>query len=296
MFGVIDIGSNTIRLTLYKETENGLKLVLNKKHMTGLAGYVDAKGYLTESGIRKAIYDLLDFKLIIENIELKALYVFATASLRNIRNTDEAMSRIKEMTGFDIDLISGEMEARLDFLGATQVMPLKNGILIDIGGGSTELVYFTDGSIDKAISMPMGSLSLYKKFVADIIPTPSEIKLMKAYVKEEIKKVDLEKAHPVICGVGGSIRGALKLCNEVYGNDYAQGRIDPKQLKKMLKCFSDDKAFAVQNIIKTVPDRMHTIIPGLTILNTLCKKHEALEIYVSPYGIREGYLYTKLEK
>lgn len=296
MYGVIDIGSNTIRLSIYKETEAGLRLVLNKKHMTGLAGYVSTSGVLTESGIRKAIYDLMDFRLIVENIELKALYVFATASLRNIKNTEEAIARIKSMTGFDIDLISGEMEARLDFYGATQVMNLKNGILIDIGGGSTELVYFTDGSIDKALSIPMGSLSLYKKFVKDIIPTALELKAMKSYIKEEIKKVDIKKEHPVICGVGGSIRGAFKLCNEIYGNDPAQNYIQPKQLKKMVKCFSADKAFAVQSIIKTVPDRMHTIIPGLVVLNTLSKKHEALEIKVSPFGIREGYLFTKLEK
>lgn len=294
MYGVIDIGSNTIRLSVYKKVDGDIRLILNKKHMTGLAGYVNAYGYLTENGIRKAIRDLMDFKHIIDNIELKEIFVFATASLRNIKNTDDAMSQIKHMTGFDIELISGEMEAKYDFYGATRFMKLNSGLLVDIGGGSTELVHFTDGSIDEAISIPMGSLSLYKKFVSEILPTAGEMDAMKKYIKAELKKVDIQSKHGLICGVGGSIRGTLKLTNDLYNLDLNGRDISPKHVNKTLKAFQSDRSYAVTNIIKNTPDRMHTILPGMTILKTIAKKYEVEGISVSQYGIREGYLYTKL--
>lgn len=296
MYGIIDIGSNTIRLTVYKIHNKEIQLILNKKHMTGLAGYVNLQGYLTENGINKAIYDLLDFKTILSNFEMKNVFVFATASLRNIKNTIDATKRIEEATGFSIDLISGEQEAHYDFHGATKALNLNRGLLVDIGGGSTELVYFHNGAIDKAISMPFGSLSLYKQFVSDIIPNENEILRMKKFVKNEIKKVEIECESPQICGVGGSIRGCLKLNRELFSIDPLSLEMEPLHLKRLVKQFSKHRSYAVDNILKVTPERIHTIVPGMTILQTIVKRYDAINICVSPYGIREGYLYKKLEE
>ncbi len=294
MYAVIDIGSNTIRLSLYQVSEEGIKLVLNKKHMTGLAGHVDKHGKLSTRGIQKAIQDLLDFKHIIQALHLETTFVFATASLRNIANTDQALYDIKRATAFDIELITGEEEARLDFLGAAKHLSLTKGLLIDIGGGSTELVVFSEGNIQEAYSMPIGSLSLYSRYVQDIIPDEAALRAMKSHVKKELRHVNLKESQVHICGIGGTVRGALKLTNQYHQLPFSNRRIQALHIKEMLKRFQESRPHAVSQIIKTIPDRVHTIIPGMVILNTVAKAVQAEEILVSDYGVREGYLMKKL--
>lgn len=294
MYGVIDIGSNTIRLSIYRKTKKGFKLMLNKKSMAGLAGYVDKQGNLSQKGVNKAVQALKNFKQILNNIGVRDVFVFATASLRNIENTAEVMRTLKEHTGFCIDLISGEQEAVYDFIGATHFMDLHDGIMIDIGGGSTELVFYMDGKIDKAVSIPIGSLSLYSKHVRDILPTDEEMSEIKSSIKSAVRKLNIDSNAQIICGVGGTVRGACKLNNEIFDLSADNRIVEVKNLRDILSRFSKDRNYAVKKIIKTLPDRIHTIIPGMTILEILAIKYSSDEIIVSEYGVREGYLYSKL--
>ena len=170
----IDVGSNTIRLSIYQCETDGIKLLLNKKTMAGLAGYVE-DGALSPKGVHKACSVLNSYKDIVHNFGIEQLYVFATASLRNISNSQEAVAQIEEKTGLAIDVITGEEEATLDFIGATRLMDVDDGILVDIGGGSTEIVVYEDGKILKATSIPVGSLSLFSGYVGGLIPTNEEL-------------------------------------------------------------------------------------------------------------------------
>jgi exopolyphosphatase/guanosine-5'-triphosphate,3'-diphosphate pyrophosphatase len=84
--------------------------MLNKKNMAGLAGYVDKDGILSDDGIKKAVHVLKSFRQILENINVAETFVFATASLRNIANTQAALDAIQKRTGFEIDLVSGQQK------------------------------------------------------------------------------------------------------------------------------------------------------------------------------------------
>lgn len=295
MYGIIDIGSNTIRLSIYKQTETSFELMLNKKIMAGLAGFVEKDGCLSEDGINKAITSLLHFKKILTYIQVQEVFVFATASLRNVTNTDEAIRTIEETTGFTIDLVSGKQEAIYDFVGATHFMDLKDGLLVDIGGGSTELVVCKDGKIQVALSLPFGSLNLYSNHVSDIIPTEKEMSKIKRVVEQELSRIKISGNYKIICGIGGSIRGTRRLCNAVFGTTPEQGKtIHTKQVTELLEKFSENRKKAISRTIKTLPDRIHTIIPGMIILETIAKKYDSKQIIASDYGVREGYLYTKL--
>jgi len=294
VYGIIDIGANTIRLSIYKKTETSFRLMLNKKSLAGLAGYVDKQGNLSQKGIKKAAQSLNVFRQILENIGVEQVFVFATASLRNIENSKEALEELNGLSGFDIDLISGEQEAIYDFIGVTHGLNLQDGIIIDIGGGSTELVFYKNKQIQKALSMPIGSLSLYTKHVRDILPTEEELSDMKDAIKNELKKLQPEEGTQIICGVGGTVRGACKLNNEVFNFPPDNKVFEVKNLQNILNRFSNDRAYSVKKIIKIVPDRIHTIIPGMTILENVARKYGSEKIIVSEYGVREGYLYTKL--
>ncbi len=294
MYGVIDIGSNTIRLSLYKKTNNSIVPMLHKKNMTGLANYVTKDGELSEKGLNKAIRVLAVSKEILSNLEVKDVFIFATASFRNVKNTKEILRSVTEATGYEVDIISGEQEAMYDYVAASHFMDLSDGLLVDIGGGSTELVFYADGKVKKALSMPIGSLNLYSNFVKDIFPTAKELQKIEEKIKSELDNADFQDTCKNICGIGGTIRSAKRLNNEMFDLSDKNKVISTSNINKMLEDFTTDRKLAVQKIIKFAPDRIHTIIPGMIILNMISKKYCSESILVSDNGIREGYLYSKL--
>ncbi len=295
MYGIIDIGSNTIRLSVYEKTNTSLRPLFHKKTMAGLAGYVDGKGNLSNEGMERAAHILAQYRDILENIQVKEVFVFATASLRNIGNTAQALSFIHSQTGFAVDLVSGEQEALYDYVANTHFMHLGGeGVLVDIGGGSTELVFYRDGKVEKALSMPIGSLSLYSRFVKDILPCEKELEKIRDCVKDELKKVDFKDTREAICGIGGSIRGARKLCNSVFDLPDNMRTMQAVEVHKLLDVLADDRKLATQKILKIVPDRIHTLLPGMTILSQIARRYDSKTIMVSQVGVREGYLYSKL--
>lgn len=296
-YAIIDIGSNSIRLTVYRYDDEDAQVYIQFKDkiMAGLAGYVE-NGDLTERGIKRACDALKIYKKVLGNLSIDKIYPFATASLRNIQNVEDVLEKIKAETGFEVDVISGEEEATLDFIGATKVVNIDKGLLIDIGGGSTELVIFENGEITSAHSMPVGSLNMYKKYVEKLLPTKEEKRIMAKEVKREIEKLDLEnfEKQKIVCGVGGTIRGARKLSIEITQRDKADKEIDTDDIKRVLRELEGEDKLIIDRILKIVPERIHTILPGMVILNTIIKHFGTEQIYISSYGAREGYLYKNV--
>ena len=295
---IIDLGSNTIRLCVYEYNESQMKSLLEKKAMAGLANYIKNEK-LSNSGVDRACEILKEFFDILKNFQVNKenTHIFATASLRNIVNTKEVIGIIKENTGFEVELLSGEEEATLDFIGATKAVNSDNGILVDIGGGSTELVPFIDKKIQAATSMPIGSLNLYVKYVKKIIPKKDERETIKQAVLENLNTLDLKKqTYQNICGVGGTIRAAAKLSNHIFGLPKNNTNIEIHHIKQILELIHNSHKNTLTPILQNIPDRVHTIIPGLIIVDTIMDYFQSENITVSKFGIREGYFYERILK
>lgn len=295
IYALVDMGSNSIRLKVYKCNNHQVKLLFGNKIQAGLVGYI-TNGIMTKKGINKACNVLNKFKNIVENFDIDGFFVFATASLRNIRNTSDVVDSIKEKTGIKVDVITGKDEAMYDFIGATRVVSASDGVLVDIGGGSTELVSFENNVPLETISIPIGSLNLYHNCVEDIIPTKKERKFMEDMVTESLNYLqDINiKPYKIICGVGGTVRATNKLNNSIFDLPESNNCINVKDIKKILRVITSDSKESLNTILQVVPDRIHTIVPGLIILNTLARHFESEIITVSDYGAREGYLYSKI--
>ena len=117
MCGIVDLGSNTIRLSIYQYEGEHFRLLLNKKTMAGRAGYVQ-DGALSDGGILVACRVLSSYRALLSNFSVSEMHVFATASLRNISNTGEAVEAIRDVTGVTVEVLDGETEAALSFKGA----------------------------------------------------------------------------------------------------------------------------------------------------------------------------------
>lgn len=291
-YAVVDLGSNTIRLSVYQVQPDGsFHLLFSEKEMAGLANYISGR-VMRPEGFQRASQALLNFRKLLAQFGMEEVHVFATASLRNIRNTEEAVAAIFAQTGLLVDVISGQEEAQLGYYGALQGGTLRDGVLFDIGGGSTELVSFAGGAILEARSLEIGSLNLFRRNVEKIWPKKAEIQGILAQIQKSLDQVPLRAE--TVCGVGGTARAMLKLRNARFRTE---GRtISIEELETVTALLRDRSREARDLILEVCPDRLHTIIPGALLMTTLAEKLEARVVTVSPYGVREGYLCRKLRR
>lgn len=294
MYFVVDMGSNTIRLKAYEYKDNKLVPIFDKKSFGRLANYVDDEGNMTKEGIQVCIETLNSFKDLIKNFQIDEFLVFATASLRNISNTDEVINLILLETGIRIDVISGVDEAYYDYIGATNQITYNDGLMVDIGGGSTELVFIKNGEIENKVSFPMGSLNTYNKYVRGIIPNKEEIKAIQKNVKKTLENLNIDiKNISTICGIGGSIRAFLKLKNTI--NKTKSNIITNDEIMN-LSYYKEDAEKWMMDILQIIPDRIFTLTVGIIILKSILKYYGATSIIVSQSGVREGYVYNYLKE
>ena len=294
--GIVDLGSNTIRLSIYHWEGQDFRLLLNKKTIAGLAGYVQG-GVLSDSGILVACRTLSSYRALLDNFQVSKMHVFATASLRNISNTGEAVETIRDVTGIPVEVLSGDAEAALSFKGAVLPGGVSTGLLADIGGGSFELVSYEDMSITSACSLPVGSLSLYTRFVNGLFPTPEERKAMRAYVEEQLDRARTAGVRRSrLCGVGGTIRALNKLSVDVFHKPPESRSMTSEELRELYKLLKKDGRDTLRQILHAAPDRVHTLVPGLVILNTVIKAYGVEQVTASASGVREGYLMDRVMK
>ncbi len=295
---VIDLGSNTIRMCVYEHNEDGFIKIFDKKEMAGLVNYVDRE-VMSAKGVDKACEVLKEYMDSLNNlqIDLKQVHIFATASLRNIVNTQEVIETIKDRTDCRVELLSGEEEAKLDFIGITRYFDAAEGMMVDIGGGSTEIVVFEENKVIYATSIPIGSLNMYVKFVKKLIPKREEREAIRSLAKEYLDSLKIDRAVTgSIFGIGGTIRGISKLENNMFnlGND--NDNIDTRHIKDILLALKNSHRKTLAPVLRSIPDRIHTIIPGMIIADTIADYYGVRNIKVSKYGIREGYLYERIIK
>lgn len=291
----MDLGSNTIRLSVYHILPGGnYKLLFSKKEMAGLVSYI-SDGMLSEAGIRRACSVLASFRELLRQFQIGEMHVFATASLRNIQNTEEAVAMIRRAVGVDVDVLPGELEAKLGYYGALHTLELTDGALFDIGGGSTEIVEVRGGKILNAQSLPIGSLNLFNRCVSKIWPKREELNAMERLVRETLSATDLPVDRAArVCGIGGTARAVLKIADAWYERPDSERRLTPEELHGLTKMLQKQGTRARQLVLNACPDRVHTILPGVLLMDMVCGALCEEELFVSRSGVREGYLYCKL--
>lgn len=296
-WAVIDIGSNSMRLAVYDVEKTSFKTLFREKIMAGLAGYVEA-GQLSGEGIDRACEGLLEFQHILEALGLERVSVFATASLRNVANTDQAVARLQEATGLRVEVISGEQEALYGYRGAMCDLAVTEGVFVDVGGASTEIASFEGGELRHSASYAVGSLKLYRDCVKKLLPGKASLERIDAQIKRELPPPTFQDAgeRTAIACVGGTARAALKLARQVFATPAENRGVTARQLEELFERLSRGDKQAIGLILKTEPERVHTLIPGLMLLRYIVRQLNAREIVVSQYGVREGYLCQRIQR
>jgi exopolyphosphatase / guanosine-5'-triphosphate,3'-diphosphate pyrophosphatase len=295
LYGIIDIGSNTVKLNVYCIENHDMGVIFSEKESLGLVVYIK-EGILTDDGINKLVSILKEMKSDLDYLEIENYSFFATAGLRNIENSAEVIQIIENKVKIGVDILSGEEEGKLSFFGSMHILKRDNGILIDLGGGSVEIVLFKNRKIQETCSIPVGSLKMYNDYVSDTIPDEEESNLIKKRICFELDKIGFSNREKFlyICGVGGNLRAIKKLLVNLNFQQNKRDLIDIKLLEQLKKELKHNNRDTYNKISRVKPSRIHTLVPALLTLEVITSYFGCKELQISKFSVREGYLCKKV--
>jgi exopolyphosphatase/guanosine-5'-triphosphate,3'-diphosphate pyrophosphatase len=281
-FGAIDIGTNAARLLVGEVESEKDHSFVNKLTYTRiplrLGDDVFETGIISETKIVNFIKTIQAFRLIAEIFEVKAIRTVATSAMRDANNAKHVIEKIKSETGIDIEVISGQEEAELimsNFFLSEK--PIKHPFLvIDVGGGSTEVSYFRDGERKASKSFEIGTIRLLKRKVNYLIWNE-----LNDWI---IDNVPIEK-NLVLYGTGGNINKIHKLIggkqkHPISSDDMSDflGQLKPLSIRERIDKF------------QLKPDRADVIVPALEIYLYIMNIIKSQEIFVPKVGLSDGVI------
>jgi exopolyphosphatase/guanosine-5'-triphosphate,3'-diphosphate pyrophosphatase len=283
--GAIDIGSNAGRLLISDVVQgsNGrldfIKTALVRVPLR-LGFDVFGSGRISPARVEMLLKTLEAYRLLLDVYEVKHLKAAATSAMRDAENAAEVVAAIRERTGIDLQVISGGEEARLVYENhiAENMNNQESYLYIDVGGGSTELTFFSDGKLVFKESFDIGTIRLLKDQVAK-----QSWESMKNYIKEFTRG-----HHHVTCiGSGGNINKVFSLSKRKEGKP-----LGIEQLRNYYKEFSALSLRQRIQLYRLREDRADVIVPALLIYINAMRWADSEEIYVPKIGLADGLIQT----
>jgi exopolyphosphatase/guanosine-5'-triphosphate,3'-diphosphate pyrophosphatase len=285
----IDIGSNAARL-LITDVISGpqgvpdfIKTVLVRVPLR-LGFDVFDKGEISASKVEKIIKTIKSYKLLLDVYEVKHLKACATSAMRDATNAGEIIKKVKDATGIQIEVISGDQEASFIYENhiADNMTSDESYLYIDVGGGSTELTFFSDGKLVSKQSFNIGTIRILKNQV-----TEAAWDEMKEFISKKTKGYH----HVTAIGSGGNINKIFSISKRKEGK-----ALSLDLLRDYYKEFSNLSLAQRISLHKLREDRADVIVPALLIYINVMRWADAEEIFVPKIGLADGLIHTLYEE
>ncbi|MFD2131177.1 hypothetical protein ACFSKI_08095 [Pseudogracilibacillus auburnensis] len=298
MIGIIDIGSNTIRLVIYEIRQSSFHPVDDFKVTARLGKHFDDDGALSETGINILIDTLKSCRKLIQAYDNCEVRCLATAAIRMAKNRGEIIRKIDEKIGFTVEVLEEEKEAYYGCLSATEALSYDRGITIDLGGASTEVTLFKKRKLVQAHSFPFGAVTLQKSYAKGaVIPFEQRLQL-RNYLKKELQGVPwLKNVGGIIAGLGGNARQLAQL-STLY-EDSVQIEIHAAEIRcttiaRIRTSFGKLNEREIMNIDVLSRERADLMNIVLEVFCAVGEWAGTSRFIVNTRGIREGVLYDML--
>lgn len=287
----IDLGSNSFHLIIAREQDGCLQIMHRQKQTVSLAKGLDKRNYLSESAMQKAISCLQEFNLSLANIPNSAIRIVATQALRQANNSQEFIDLANKVLPYPIEIISGKLEAELIYKGVAHTQPLRGStLIIDIGGGSTELVVGHSFSTSLTDSLAMGCISIQKQFFPNGEITATAMDSANNFATKLLAGVAdryRETKSKTLLGTSGSIKAISQVMLELYGDD----KITAKRLKRLVKQLIGWQHCSDIPLRSLDEARRPLLASAVAILSSCFKQLGIEQLQFRPGGLREGVLY-----
>ncbi|MEX0671648.1 MAG: Ppx/GppA phosphatase family protein [Pirellulales bacterium] len=304
----IDIGSNSIRLLVAEALRGGNYRILDEeREPTRLGRSVSSEGRLDDESMDRTVAALRTFKEIATGFQVTRLRTIATCAVRESRNGPEFCRRVREEVGLEVEVISGEREARLAFSSVQHAFDLsgRNTIVADIGGGSTEIVFATGNLIESIFSTPLGAVRLTEQFgLGECCDGADAIRGLER-LDEEINGVLKKRttrplfAPHLLVGCGGTFTTLAELmmaAKREFDTPVAGYTISQAEVHHLLDRLRKSPLRARRSMPGMTPDRADIIIAGLTIVDALMRRFRVNTLAIHTRGVRDGLLREMIDE
>ncbi|MBI4184287.1 MAG: Ppx/GppA family phosphatase [Proteobacteria bacterium] len=291
--GVIDIGSNSIRLVVFDASKRTAVPLFNEKVICGLGRTLHSSGRLDPAGVEQALRTLARFRGIAGAIGVEALDVLATAAVREAADGAAFVGEVAARLGLEVNVIPGREEAELSALGVLCGIPGAEGVMGDLGGGSLELVAIGEGRIGEGATLPLGSLRLMEGSGGD----PG---IAQGMIDDHLARqawLDGMKGRRLYL-VGGAWRSIARIHISQTGyplsvvHQYVLPWREAADLTRLIGRLSEK---SLEKITGISHGRVATLPFAALVLKRLMRRIEPPEVVFSAHGLREGWFMRRLE-
>lgn len=293
MLAAVDMGSNSFRLHIGRFNDGAIHVIKSGREPNRLAAGLDGGGFLTEAAMQRGVEALRRLGAMLDEQPLDAVRAVATNTLRIARNAEEFLHRAEQALGHPIEVISGEEEGRLIYLGVANVLaePEESRLVIDIGGGSTELILGRGQEIERVESFSVGtvkqSLSFFRDGAIDWAAFDAAVLSARSHF-EDVASHYHARNWKAAYGSSGTIRATAEI---IARNGFGGGKLSPAGLEalkdSMIRIGSIGRlAYAGLN-----PERASSVVGGLPVLIALCQELGMDAIRPVDAGLRMGVMW-----
>ncbi len=291
---VFDIGSNSGRAIVVRLIGGQhIEILSDARATLRLVTDVDRDGRLGSAALERTVIALHDFLAIAAGAGAKRTIAVATAAVREATNSREFVNAVERETGVELRVLAGDEEAAYAFWGAVHGLPIEDGMLIDVGGGSTEITRFARRRSLEGWTLPLGALRMTGKFLSADPPRPAEMQRLVNFTRETLESAGVPalNGHGVLVGTGGTIRNLAKAHRAPRNypiprlHGYTMTRRDVADVTARLSSRTANRLAAMRGL--TV-DRADSIVGGALVTDTIMDVIGAGRILTSGMGLREG--------
>jgi exopolyphosphatase/guanosine-5'-triphosphate,3'-diphosphate pyrophosphatase len=291
----IDIGTNTTLLLVARTTPT-VEVLADRAEITRLGRGIGRHGELDPEAIARTLAALREYAAIAHGHGARVAAV-GTEALRRAANAEAFLGPAADILGADVEVIDGQREAALTFravLASFADVATGELVVVDIGGGSTEIVLATDGKVRFRVSLPLGSVRLTEAHVRHDPPTAAEQASIAATIDAAIRPVPFARGPATLVGVAGTVTSLAAMALELTSYDAARvhgHRLSRGDLGRQLARLGEAAQAERERMIGLDPRRADVIHAGALILDRIADAAGVPEIRVSDRGIRWGLLY-----
>lgn len=301
-FASIDIGTNTVLMVIADVDKDGNINVIKQDYGVARLGEgVDNDKVINDNAIERASAIFSNYREICDQLNVEYIFACGTSALRDARNSKEVVDKIYKASGIEINIISGDEEAYLSYLGAVE--GIGTNMLIDIGGGSTEFIIGNANNILFKKSLDIGAVRMTERFFSSQPPKSHEINNMISYVKylisdEVLKNIDLSTVNKFFADAGTATTIATTANNlKDYEVDKIEGYILNKNtLDDIFEKYSQANSDFIVANYGVHPRRADLITAGTIILKSSFELFDINEVTISSRGLRFGFLIQESKK
>lgn len=298
-YAAIDIGSNSIRMEAAEVTPGqSPRILASDREVTRLGESVFRTGSVSEDAIQATCRVLERMAGLYRKLEVVGVRAVATSAIRDAHDQKEFIERASLAAGTRVEIISGREEARLIHLGVESSWPQagKSILMIDIGGGSAEIIAAEHGRLQEAYSKPLGAVRLRENFLAEDPPAAQQLHQMHEYIREKlegaVRRLGRGRWNRVIgtSATVSSVASAIARLPRGKRDEIDRLRISTAQVRRLYEKLSTRGLSARRKITGIGPRRAEIIVPGVAVLLEFLQEFRVPAVYYSRAGVRDGII------